>query len=249
MGAADALRRPALALLDDHGVEAGPGQGAGGEGAAGAGADDDRVAAGVARPLCRAPIRFIAGSGREGSWREPTAAISLAKASVPWASSTIDLKASSAGVPPSRASCPSQRLASIGGAAPSVRPVRARESASTPTSAAPRPTCEIAGMRETIRRRRRRRARDRAPRPRAAGALPPRLPARTWQQILGPAGGVEDHAVREPIGMGEHVVCHLGAARDPEPVLTSGGRNSIEQPVELSSPSQASMKGCRTIAR
>ena len=71
--------------------------------------------------------RFIAPSGREGSWREPTVAISSAKASAPWASMTIDLTVSRAGVPPSLAKSASSASRRWGEPAPSLRPVRASE--------------------------------------------------------------------------------------------------------------------------
>ena len=53
MGGADAIDGPALAFLDDHGVQSGAGEGAGGEGPAGSRADHDRVAARGAGPLGR----------------------------------------------------------------------------------------------------------------------------------------------------------------------------------------------------
>ena len=58
---------PALALLDDHRVEPGPGQGARGEGPARAGADHDDIAARLPGHSA-AGTMFSGGSGRDGSW-------------------------------------------------------------------------------------------------------------------------------------------------------------------------------------
>ncbi len=213
--AADPVRGPALALLDDHGVESGPRQRPRGEGAARPGADHDRVATRCVWPLrCRHDRHLrvrsrglVARSDRRDLARERIGTVSehdhrLDRVERRGAAEPRDLG--------------EQRFALLG-----------RCAAEQTSAASERERLEADERRCEASLRGRGHARDHPPGD-ARDPLRVRPPSLGRQDrcrhvsqrghglILGPAGRIEHCAVPKALRVGAHLLGHLGAARDPD---------------------------------